>query len=140
MPHSATVRSPWLPDAFAASAHLLCWTSQERSSAELRLWKDELPDTWNEPSAFCVTEGASTPPSAPVKVWRFEPDAAAAAVEVAAAAEVLVVVAAVVAAAAADDEAAVAPALPLPLLAALLPPLFAPWPALPPLKGKARAS
>ena len=47
--------------------------------------------------------------------------------------------AALVAAAAVDAGGAAADEAALPL-AALLPPLFAPWPALPPLKGKARAS
>ena len=75
-----------LPDAFAALAHWLCCTSHERSSALARSLNDALPVTWKEPSAFAVTGGGVTPPSAPVKVWRFWPDAAAAALEVAAAA------------------------------------------------------
>ncbi|KAL1949370.1 hypothetical protein VTO73DRAFT_8251 [Trametes versicolor] len=120
VPHAETVRSPLLPDAFAALAHWLCCTSHERVVALLRSLNDELPVTWNEPSAFAVTVGGVTPPSAPVNFWRLPAvDAAAAEVAAAAAAEVDVAAALVAAAvvAAAADVAAAAEPEPVPAMA-----------------------
>ena len=77
-PHAETVKSPWLPLALAALAHLLCWTSHERTRA---FWSEEkvaLPSTAKgcAPEPVLVTAGGVTPPREPVKVWRLPPDAA----------------------------------------------------------------
>lgn len=98
-PQADTVRSPLLPDAFAAFAHLLCCTSHERTRAFCRLLKAELPSTWNWPLPSAVTAGGVTPPRAPVNFWMLpdvevEVEVEAAVVEAAAAAEEEVVEAA----------------------------------------------
>lgn len=100
-PQADTVKSPLLPDAFAAFAHLLCCTSHERTRAFCKLLNAELPSTWNWPLPSAVTAGGVTPPRAPVNFWML-PDVEvevgveveAAAVEAAAAAEEEVVEAA----------------------------------------------